>query len=88
MNITANNFSEIQVGHILRVPGRKTPVRVTNVVDSALGVLAFTTSGPVRPSRESGGCVTLWKASGLITWQPTLYQSANAAEVEIIGMAN
>jgi len=88
MNITANNFSEIQVGHILRVPARKPPVRVTKVVDRDSNRYALTTSGRVRPGRVSGGCVTLWKASGMITWQPTINQSANAAEVEIIGMAN
>ena len=88
MKITPSNFSTLSIGHILSVPGRKTPVRVTKIVERDSRLYALTTSGRVRPGRVSGGCVTLWKDSGLITWQPTINQAASRADVEVIGLAS
>jgi len=89
MNINANTFAAIEIGTMLSVPGRKSPVRVTKIVERESNSYALTTSGRVRRGHVAGGCLTLWKDSGLITWQPTMNQQANATdEVVALGLAN
>tara|TARA_R110000782_G_scaffold64926_1_gene132199 strand:+ start:261 stop:563 length:303 start_codon:yes stop_codon:yes gene_type:complete len=89
MNISADTFSAIKIGTMLSVPGKKNPVRVTKIVERKSNSYALTTSGRVRRGHVAGGCLTLWKDSGMVTWQPTMNQQANATDqVMALGLAN
>jgi hypothetical protein len=84
--VTPENISTLVVGTMLSVPGRKTPVRVTEV-NLDYGVTVCTTSGRVRPGAHSGGILSLLPGGGYY-WQATIQQNAvYDPVVSIVGLA-
>lgn len=89
--ITAENISEVPVGAMLSVPGRKTPVRVKYIDTDENGTVLTTTSGRVRPGRRQGGALAHFRGpkGEWFYWQATLHQNAqHNPAVEIVGLAN
>jgi hypothetical protein len=84
-------LATLEVGMMLTIPGRKQPVRVTEVVTYPNGsVNVYTTSGRVRPGAYSGG---LLQANGFrdtgFLFQATLQQQVVSIDgFEIAGFAN
>ena len=81
------DLNDLAVGTMVKIPGRKTPVRVTSVDTIGSTVYAYTTSGRVQPRSFEGGCLTQRGAD--LTWQPTLQQqTVFIAGFEVLGLAN
>jgi hypothetical protein len=62
-------------------------VRVTSLLETDGCFYAFTTSG--RTNNVKGGCLTIWKSDGRVTFQATMQQKVgNVASLVVQGLAH
>ena len=91
---TANAILSLTPGTMIQIPGKKQPVRVTEVKMIGETAYAFTTSGRVTPgtygAEIKGGCLTPCPFDAdRFRWQPTMQQKVVTIDsFAVLGLAN